>query len=104
MLKSFRRPFHAALFLLAMLAFNSLWVLVGGQYHLDLMFWPWKIVLSLLAACLAVLAVTGTRRRAWITGALLVATLAAAGAVTYYYHLNEPADEDEEQTDQLTRS
>ncbi|HXJ42282.1 MAG TPA: hypothetical protein VNH18_23585 [Bryobacteraceae bacterium] len=103
MLKTFRRPFLTALFLLALLAFNSLWALVGGQYHLDLMFWAWKLGLSLLAASLIVILATGSRRRVWIAGLLLAATLATAGAVTYYYHVNEPADDEDNQTDQLTR-
>ena len=77
--------------------------MAGGQYHLDLMFWPWKLGLSLLAAALVVALATGSRGRMWIAGALLVATLATAGAVTYYYHLNEPVDEEGVTGEQLTR-
>ena len=103
MIKTFHRPFLTVLFLLGMLAFNSLWVLVGGQYHLDLIFWPWKLGLSLVGAGLVTLMATGSRKRAWVAGVLLVVTLALAGALTYNAHLNEPAEEDEEQTEQLTQ-
>jgi hypothetical protein len=83
---------------------------VGGQYHLELMFWGWKFGLNLLAATLIV-AITGCiaradgplPRRLWAYFGLLVAAMAVAGAVTYYYHLNEPTDEEEDgQQDQPT--
>lgn len=97
------RALLIALFLLALLSLNSLWVLAGGQYHLDLMFWPWKLGLSLTAAGTVVVLATGTGKRVWIAGGLLVATMVAAGLVTYQAHLNEPTDEDEENPEQLTR-
>lgn len=84
-----------ALFLLALLAFHSLWVLVGGQYHLDLMPWAWKLGFSVGAAGLTVMVATATGTRALLAAALLLAVLVAAGWVTYYYHLNEPTDEDD---------
>lgn len=97
------RALLIALFLLALLSLNSLWALAGGQYHLTLMFWPWKVGLSLTAAGAVAALATGTGKRVWIAGALLVATMVVAGLVTYQAHLNEPTDEDEENREQLTR-
>ena len=79
----------------------------GGQYHLDLMFWPWKLGISMASAGLIV-AVTANlvrndgqiTRRALLFCSLLIAILAVAGVVTYYYHLNEPADQDDNQDDE----
>src|SRR5258707_9106638 len=85
-------------FLVAVQVLFTFWSAVGGQYHLELMFWPWKLGLPLLAASLIVkitgcVARAGTSlpRKVWIYAGLLVATLAVAGVVTYYYHLNEPS-------------
>lgn len=95
-------------FLLAMEAIFTFWSQVGGQYHLDLMFWPWKFGLSVLAALL-ITAITAAlagsagvvTRRIYLLGSLLAATIAIAGLVTYYYHLHEPSDE-EDSGDQTT--
>lgn len=96
-------------FLLAIEVVFTFWSQVGGQYHLDLMFWPWKFGISLLAAGLITLITADLtresgvrRRRLWVLGGLLVVTVILAGAVTYYYHLNEPTDEDED-SDQPAR-
>src|SRR6266567_5568266 len=99
----FLRPLLIAEFLLAVQVLFTLWSEVGGQYHLDLMFWPWKLGLNLVGATLIV-AITASvaraegslPRRVWIYLALLVATFAVAGVVTFYYHLNEPSDEDQD--------
>jgi hypothetical protein len=56
----------------------TFWSQVGGQYHLDLMFWPWKFGISLAAA-----------------GLITSITADLTREVTYYYHLNEPTDDDE---------
>lgn len=101
-----RRPLLIIEFLLAVQVLFTLWSEVGGQYHLDLMFWPWKLGLSLLAASLIVAitacvtrqpgAESGTLpRQVWLYCALLIATVTLAGVVTYYYHLNEPSDEEQ---------
>ena len=37
----------------------TFWSQVGGQYHLDLMFWPWKFGLS-IAAALLIVGITGS--------------------------------------------
>lgn len=95
-------------FLLALMAALTLWSQSGGQYHLDLMPWYWKLGLTTAAAfvftrltmCWAGEHLAGRRSLAlWIVALLLV--LACAGAVTYYYHLYEPTDSDEN-ADQTT--
>jgi len=96
-------------FLLAIEVVFTFWSQVGGQYHLDLMFWPWKFGISLAAAGL-ITSITADltresgvrKRRVWVLGGLLVVTVILAGAVTYYCHLNEPTDDDED-SDQPAR-
>lgn len=88
-------------FLIAVQVVLSFWSHVGGQYHLDLMFWPWKFGLTLLAAGLIVAISAG--RNTKLALALLLLTFGAAGMVTYYYHLNEPTDEEQDYQDQPTR-
>jgi hypothetical protein len=99
------RPFLVVEFLIAIEVWLTFWSQVGGQYHLDLMFWPWKFGLTVAAAWL-ITAITAElfrgdpekphalSRRAIIYAALLFAVIVMAGVVTYYYHMNEPADED----------
>ena len=89
-------------FLIAVQVIFTLWSQVGGQYHLDLMFWPWKLGLGLGAAGLIV-AITASllqenahvTRRVLMLCSLLIVVFAVAGMVTYYYHLNEPVDPQE---------
>jgi hypothetical protein len=102
----FLRPFLIFEFLIALQVLFTVWGQVGGQYHLDLMFWPWKLGLSVGAALLIVgitadlaRAEGGVTKRALFYGSLLIATLVVAGVVTYYYHLNEPADEEQDNQD-----
>jgi hypothetical protein len=102
------RPLLIVEFLIAIESIFTVWSEVGGQYHLDLMFWPWKLGIG--AACAGlIVAITAslarndgrmTRRGLWFCS-LLIAVVIAAGVVTYYYHLNEPVDQqDEDQDDQ----
>jgi hypothetical protein len=96
------RPLLIVEFLIALQVVFTCWSQIGGQYHLDLMFWPWKMGVS-VAAALLVTGITAdlvrsdgvVRRRAWLYGSLLLVTLIVAGLVTYYYHLHEPTDEDD---------
>jgi phosphoglycerol transferase MdoB-like AlkP superfamily enzyme len=81
-------------FLVAVQVLFTFWSQVGGQSHLDLMFWPWKFGLSLFAAAMIVAISAGRRTR--LALALLVLTLMTAAMVTYYYHLNEPSEQDPE--------
>ena len=97
------RPLLVVEFLVAIEVVFTFWSEVGGQYHLDLMFWPWKLGIALVAATLNV-AITANlarhegsvTRRALLLFSLLIATGIAAGVVTYYYHLNEPTDDDDD--------
>jgi hypothetical protein len=108
--KNLLRPLLIVEFLIAIQTIFTLWSQVGGQYHLDLMFWPWKLGIAVASASLIV-AITANivhsdgqiTRRAFLLGSLLIAVLAVAGVVTYYYHVNEPPDQDEEQDDEPTR-
>ena len=97
------RPLLVVEFLVAIEVIFTFWSEVGGQYHLDLMFWPWKLGIALVAATLIV-AITANlarhegavTRRALLLFFLLIATVIAAGVVTYYYHVNEPNDDDDD--------
>jgi hypothetical protein len=101
------RPLLIIEFLIAIQAIFAVWSEVGGQYHLDLMFWPWKLGIGVASAGLIV-AITASlvhnegklTTRALTLCGFLIATLAVAGLVTYYYHLNEPADTDEDEDDE----
>jgi hypothetical protein len=104
------RPLLIVEFLIAIQAIFTLWSEVGGQYHLDLMFWPWKLGISVAGAAL-IAAVTANlvnshgriTRRVLLFCALLIVTTVIAGVVTYYYHLNEPGDQNDEQDDTPAR-
>lgn len=101
------RTLLALEFLLAIEVWLTFWSEVGGQYDLDLMFWPWKFGLILAAAGLTVgltaellrAAPRRFSRRAamYVAGLLLV--IVTAGAVTYYTWLNEPQDDDMDDPD-----
>lgn len=98
------RPLLVFEFLIVIQVWLTFWSQVGGQYHLDLMFWPWKFGLTVAAAWL-ITAITAElfraapekphalSRRAVIYASLLFAVIVTAGVVTYYYHVNEPADD-----------
>ena len=94
------RPLLVVEFLIAVQVWLTFWSQVGGQYHLDLMFWPWKFGLTVAAAWLTT-AITANllfsdghmSRRAVVLAALLFAVVVTAGVVTYYYHMNEPNDD-----------
>jgi hypothetical protein len=100
------RPFLIVEFLIAVQAVFTFWSQVGGQYHLDLMFWPWKFGLSIAAASLIV-AVTanlvkndGAITRLTLTlCSFLIVVIVVAGMVTYYYHLSEPPPEQDDQSE-----
>ena len=101
------RPFLIVEFLIAIQAIFTFWSQVGGQYHLDLMFWPWKFGLSIAASSLIV-AVTANlvknggaiTRRTLTLCSFLIVVIVAAGMVTYYYHLSEPPEPDDQSDDE----
>jgi hypothetical protein len=103
MRNSLLRPFLVFEFLVAILAVFTLWSQVGGEYHLDLMFWPWKLGLGVGAAWLIVAMTAALARnggefkgRVLLYASLLLTLILAAGVVTYYYHVNEPPDDDDD--------
>ena len=115
MRNSLLRPFLVLEFLVAIDAVFTLWSEVGGQNHLDLMFWPWKLAIGVGAAALISL-ITGQlarnngtlTRKARLQCSFLIALVVLAGVVTYYYHVNEPADQNDDSDDdapaaQITR-
>jgi uncharacterized membrane protein YadS len=96
------RVLYVIEFLVALVAALEVWREVGGQAHLDLMPWFFKFLLAFgLAAAvvkLTAVSVREARSRVLIWSAIVALFLIAAGLVTYYYHLNEPLDSDEETT------
>jgi hypothetical protein len=104
------RPLLIVEFLIAIQTIFTFWSEVGGQYHLDLMFWPWKFGLSISAAALIV-AITSNlvQNRGAITRlaltlcSFLIVVLVVAGLVTWFYHLNEPPDQDNQPGDEPAR-
>ena len=104
--KSLLRPLLIVEFLIALECIYTAWSEVGGQYHLDLMFWPWKLGVGLAAAWL-ITAITGNivknegaiRRRVMVYASLLCLVAATAGVVTWYYHNHEPVDQQDEDDD-----
>ena len=106
MRNSLLRPLLILEFMVAVDTVYTLWSVVGGQDHLDLMFWPWKLGIGLGASTLAVL-ITGQlarnngefTRQARLFCSLLITLVLLAGVVTYYYHLNEPADQNSDSDD-----
>jgi|SRR5579862_2191557 len=101
------RPLLIVEFLIAIQTVFAFWSQVGGQYHLDLMFWPWKFGLSIAAASLIV-AITAVliRQDGVITRlvltlcSFLIVVIVVAGIVTYYYHVNEPPPEQDDQSEE----
>jgi hypothetical protein len=105
------RLFYALEFLIALIATFTVWSQVGGQYHLDLMAWYWKLGLSVALSFAAVKATSAavggqrtwnSRTLKWIS--IILALSLACGAVTYYYHLTEPPQDEEDQQDTDTPS
>jgi hypothetical protein len=91
-------------FLVAIPAVYTLWSQVGGQGHMDLMPWYWKMLLG-VGACWAIVRLTAAmieRERTWtkrsVTWMICVLLFAISmGAATYYYHLHEAPDEPEQE-------
>lgn len=90
-------------FLVAVPAIFAAWSQIGGQGHLDLMPWYWKL-LGLAAAGSAVMFTSAAMRRerwatprsvAWLLVFLIIAI--AMGGATYYYHLRENQDDVEQE-------
>ena len=100
---------YATQFLVALMAVFLLWSEVGGQSHLDLMPWYLKLglgggaafaVVKATAASVAGQAAWNGRTLRWL-GILLV-LLIGCGLTSYYVHLYDEQDEDDQEQDQST--
>lgn len=86
-----------------MIAIFTAWSEIGGQSALDLMYWGWKLGLSVslaaaivayTAALLSEQSVWSLRSARWLS--LIIILLLAIGIVTYYYALQvDNGDTDE---------
>lgn len=96
-------------FLVALVAIFETWGMVGGQGHLDLMPWYWKLGFVLGLALVTVMGTLAAmaHERAWnakTIACLLLAMMLAGGmgATTYYYHLHENDDQGPGEDDSVT--
>jgi heme/copper-type cytochrome/quinol oxidase subunit 3 len=94
---------YAVQYVVTLIAIFAIWAQVGGQYHLDLMPWYWKLLLACALSLAAVKATAAAVQRdrfrngrtmGWLAAAL--ALIATMGILSYYEHLHEPADDEEE--------
>jgi glucan phosphoethanolaminetransferase (alkaline phosphatase superfamily) len=90
-------------FLLALFTIFTAWSEIGGQATLDLMFWGWKLGLSVgfaaafVAWTVALLtedSVWNLRSARWLSA--IIVLLLAMGAVTYFYSLQVDAGDSDE--------
>ena len=89
-------------FLVALIAAMDLWREAGGQGHLDIMPWYWKLFLP-LGLAVAIVRITSAmvaaRKRTMMLWCLFALTIVITGGLlTYYYHLNEPLDSADEES------
>ena len=93
---AYLRVAYVCEFWLVLLCIHVVWPQAGGQGHLDIMGWYWKLILPLLLSAsivgMTAAAVSGEnfwsgKTVAWF--ALAVVLGLAMSAVTYYYHLHE---------------
>jgi len=105
----FLRIAYAIQFVITLIATFEVWAQIGGQGHLDLMPWYWKLLLAAgfsLATVKATVAAVerdrfwNSRTSAWLAVALLLSIV--MGFLTYYEHLHEPPDEGDESPSQIT--
>jgi uncharacterized membrane protein AbrB (regulator of aidB expression) len=96
-------------FLIALLVIFTLWSEIGGQGHLDMMPWYTKLACGLTMAICCIRFTAGIveeqrgwnyRSARWLLGLILVALV--MGGITYYYHLHEPQDDQENDNNAAT--
>jgi heme/copper-type cytochrome/quinol oxidase subunit 3 len=104
----FLRIAYALQFVVTLLSIFEVWAQVGGQGHLDLIPWHWKLLLacSLSLATVKATAAAVNRDRFWNRWtsawlAIALALIVTMGVVTYYEHLHEPADEGDDPPAQI---
>ena len=97
------RLLYAIEFLIALIATDTVWSPVGGQGHLDMMAWYWKLFLGggIAFATVKATAAAANGKRTWNARTLrwisiVLALALACGVVTYYYHLTEPPDDEDD--------
>jgi hypothetical protein len=104
----FVRIAYAIQFVVTLMSIFEVWAQVGGQGHLDLIPWSGKLLLASSLAWATVKATAAAVHRdkfwnrwtvAWLAFAL--ALIVTMGALTYYEHLHEPADEGDEPPSQI---
>ncbi|MBS1834015.1 MAG: hypothetical protein JST65_14955 [Acidobacteria bacterium] len=93
---SILRVLYVCVFWLVLLTVHVVWPQAGGQTHLDIMAWPWKLFLPLaLAFSVAGMTAAAAEGESFWNGKVLkwlvviVALALAIAVVTYYYHLHE---------------
>jgi acyl-CoA synthetase (AMP-forming)/AMP-acid ligase II len=110
MTTAWQRFAYVCEFLLAAIAIFDTWSQIGGQAHLDMMPWYWKLGLGcgLAAVVVRMTAAMMSQERAWNRRAVMWAAAALAlivgmAAVTYYYHLQEVIEEPATEEDTTAR-
>jgi hypothetical protein len=94
------RSFLVFEFLVALVATYTVWSQVGGQGHLDMMPWYSKMLCGFgLAGAVVGFTAGAAREKFWnrhsVAWLLVVLGVALAmGALTYRYHLLEPAEDE----------
>ena len=104
----FLRIAYAVQFALTLMAVFEVWGQVGGQGHLDLMPWYAKLLFAFGVALGSVKATSAAvecdkfrNRRTIVWLAATLALMLAMGALTYYEHLHEPTDQDDDAPPQI---
>lgn len=100
---------YSTQFLIALIAIFVLWSQVGGQSHLDLVPWYWKLLFG-AGAALAVVKATAAaveHDHTWNASTLkwlglLLLLLTLCGLASYYQHIYGETDEEDQQDTQTS--